>query len=136
MKTRITICIAAVIIILSGTAFKISGFQPKPWIVPEKNAKMINASPSNAATIKDGKELWVQHCQSCHGKSGKGDGPKAAQLKTESGNFTLPETQKQTDGSIFYKISEGRGDMPAFKKKIPEAEDIWNVINFIRTLKG
>ena len=38
-------------------------------------------------------------------------------------------------GSMFYKISEGRDDMPSFKKKMPEATDIWDVVNYVRSLK-
>ena len=115
----------------------ITGFQDKkPWTVPDKYLKMVNPNADNAGSVKEGKEVWVKHCQSCHGKSGKGDGMKAAQLKTEPGNFSLPATQKQVDGSLFYKISEGRDDMPSFKKKIPEAEDIWNLVNYMRTLKS
>lgn len=115
----------------------ITGFQAKkPWPAPEKYLKMANPDAANPESLKNGKELWIKHCQSCHGKSGKGDGTKAAQLKTEPGNFTLPDTQKQPDGSLFYKISEGRADMPSFKKKIPEAEDTWDIVNYIRTLKG
>ena len=110
--------------------------QPKkPWVVPDKFAKMANAVKTSPASIKEGKELWAKHCQSCHGKSGMGDGSKAAQLKTEPGNFSLATTQSQSDGSLFYKISEGRDDMPNFKKKIPDADDIWNIVNFMRTLK-
>ncbi len=108
----------------------------KPWPVPDKNYNMVNPIKPVAASIAEGKELWVKHCQSCHGKTGHGDGTKAAQLNTEPGNFTLPATQKQSDGSLFYKISEGREDMPSFKKKIPDAEDIWNIVNYMRTLKS
>lgn len=136
MKTKsirtFTFLFSGILIFSMVTAFQ----QQKPWIVPDKNAKMANPTPSSPASIKAGKELWAMHCQSCHGKSGKGDGSKAAQLKTEPGNFTLPATQKQPDGSLYYKISEGRDDMPSFKKKIPDAEDIWDVVNYMRTLKG
>ena len=90
---------------------------------------------SSAETIKAGKELWVKHCQSCHGKIGKGDGTKSATLKTEPGDFSSPAFQKQSDGSIFYKTMEGREDMPSFKKKIPDADDIWSLVNYMRTLK-
>lgn len=115
----------------------LTGFQDKkPWLAPDKYLKMVNPVATNAGSIKEGKDLWVTHCQSCHGKSGKGDGTKASQLKTEPGNFTLPATQKQPDGSLFYKISEGRVDMPGFKKKIPDADDIWNLVNYMRTLKS
>jgi mono/diheme cytochrome c family protein len=75
------------------------------------------------------------HCKSCHGNKGLGDGSKAAQLKTDPGNFSLNEEQKETDGSFFYKISEGRDDMPSFKKKISDPDDIWSLVNYIRTMK-
>lgn len=113
----------------------ITGFQPKkPWAVPDKYAKMKNPVASNAESLKNGKELWIKNCQSCHGKTGHGDGSKAAQLKTDPGNFAPAEVQQQPDGAFFYKISEGREDMPSFKKKIPDEEDIWSVVNYIRTL--
>ncbi|MDQ2862862.1 MAG: c-type cytochrome [Bacteroidota bacterium] len=113
----------------------ITAFQPKkPWVVPAKYLSMKNAAPSNAESVKNGKELYMKNCQSCHGKSGHGDGTKAAQLKTEPGDFSQVDVQKQPDGALFYKISEGREDMPSFKKKIPDEEDTWSLVNYIRTL--
>ena len=106
-----------------------------PWPVPDKYKNMPNPVKSDATSIATGKELYTQHCKSCHGTKGKGDGPKAAQLDTESGDFTKADFQKQTDGALFYKTSEGRKDMPSFKKKIADQNDIWAVVNYIRTLK-
>lgn len=113
-------------------AFKPDG--KKPWVVPGKNAKTANPVKSDATSIHNGKELYSKHCQSCHGKKGLGDGTKSAELKTEPGDFTAPGFQSQSDGSIFYKVSEGRGDMPSFKKKIPDQDDIWSIVNYVRTL--
>ena len=129
------------LIILSvfGFAFMLMAFvsrqQNDPWPVPEKYVKMANPVKSDATSIATGKELYNQHCQSCHGKKGKGDGPKSAQLDTECGDFTSGEFQKQTDGSVFYKTFEGRKDMPSFKKRISDQNDIWAVVNYVRTLK-
>jgi len=109
--------------------------QPKPWPVPEKNAKMANPVKSDAASLASAKSLWNLHCASCHGKKGLGDGSKAAQLKTTPQDMTLASFQSQSDGSLYYKIAEGRDDMPSFKKKIPDAEDIWSLVNYVRTLK-
>ena len=137
MKTKLMIAAISIAVYLFTAGFKvIPSRQPKVWVVPDKYLKMANPVASNAESIKAGKELWIKHCQSCHGKSGRGDGTKASELKTEPGNFTLPTTQKQPDGSLFYKISEGREDMPSFKKKIPDAEDMWNLINYVRTFKS
>ena len=106
-----------------------------PWVVPDKYNKMSNPVKADAESIAAGKEIWSKHCQSCHGKSGKGDGPKAAQLKTLPSDFTKADFQKQSDGALFYKTSEGRDDMPSFKKKIPDQDDIWSAINYLRTFK-
>lgn len=124
---------------LALTAFFLMAFATKvyndPWPVPEKYQKMANPVKSDAGSVADGKALFNQHCSSCHGKKGKGDGPKAAQLDTECGDFTSADFQKQSDGSLFYKTMEGRKDMPSFKKKISSENDVWAVVNFLRSLK-
>ena len=120
------------IIIVFG--FKNNDMQ-KPWPVPDNYKNMKNPVPSNEESLKTGKSLWSTHCKSCHGTKGMGDGPKAAQLKTESGDFTKASVQAQCDGSLFYKTTEGREDMPNFKKKIPDAEERWALVNYMRTFK-
>lgn len=105
-----------------------------PWKAPEKYLKMKNPVKSDAASIAAGKVLYNKHCASCHGKKGMGDGTKAAQLDTSPGDFTDKSFASQPDGSLFYKTLEGRDDMPSYKKKIPDQEDIWNVVNYMRTL--
>jgi len=126
--------IGAALLVL-GVSSGFSPFQKKPWNVPDAAKNKKNPVASDAESIAAGKALWATHCKSCHGTKGLGDGPKAAQLKTEPGDFSKPETQSQTDGALFYKTSEGRDDMPKFKQKIPDADDIWSIVNFMRTLK-
>ena len=106
-----------------------------PWPVPEKYQKMPNPVKADASSIATGKSLWNKHCVSCHGKTGKGDGTKAATLKTHPGDFSTAEFKSESDGAVFYKTSEGRKDMPSFKKKIPDADDIWSIVNYMRTFK-
>src|SRR5688572_8851200 len=93
------------------TTLAMSQAPAKPWPVPDKFSTVKNPVKPDGTNLKEGRDLYVTHCQSCHGKKGKGDGTKAAQLETESGDFTLPAFQKQTDGSLYYKIAEGRKDM-------------------------
>ncbi|MDX5345632.1 MAG: cytochrome c [Hymenobacteraceae bacterium] len=106
----------------------------KPWPVPDKYEKMKNPVKADELSLKDGKALYKKHCESCHGKAGKGDGSKSAQLETDPGNFPK-DLPGQTDGALYYKVAEGRDDMPSFKKKIPEAEEIWHIVNYMRTFK-
>ncbi len=133
MKSKILIVLATIVII--ATAFKEMNFQKKPWPVPDAAKNKKNPVAVNAGSIADGKTLWSTHCKSCHGAKGLGDGPKSAQLKTEPGDFSKSDVQAQTDGSLFYKTSQGRDDMPGFKSKIPDQDDIWSLVNYMRTLK-
>ena len=108
---------------------------PKPWPVPAKYKTMKNAKAGAKDTEGIGKNLFAQHCKSCHGVKGAGDGKKAAELSTEMRDFAATEVQAQTDGELYYKSFIGRDEMPNFEKKIASDGDRWLVINFMRTLK-
>ena len=124
-------------LILSTLVVALASFtiMQDPWPVPDKFNKMPNPLKADAESLATGKEVWVKHCQSCHGKAGKGDGSKAAQLKTAPGDFSKADVQKQSDGALYYKTIEGRDDMPSFKKKIADQDELWSVVNYMRTFK-
>jgi mono/diheme cytochrome c family protein len=108
----------------------------KPWDIPAASKSV--KSPVNlkdAGIINNGKDLWAKNCKSCHGSKGLGDGPKAASLKTNPGDFTVAAFQGQTDGEIFYETSKGRDEMPGYEKKGLEANDRWALVAYMRTLK-
>lgn len=104
------------------------------WVVPEKYVNMKNPTDPSV-DLNIGKALYKKHCQSCHGAEGYGDGSKAANLSGDLGDFSSEEFQAQTDGELFYKSYIGRGDMPNFEKKLPDEEDVWLIVNYMRTLK-
>jgi mono/diheme cytochrome c family protein len=137
MKSRLFTTVAFLIggFFLFGIISGFAPFQKKPWAVPDNYKSKKNPVASGADAISAGKALWATHCKSCHGTKGLGDGSKAAQLKTEPGDFSQGDVQSQSDGALYYKTSEGRDDMPSFKKKIPDADDIWNLVHYMRTFK-
>ena len=109
-------------------------FSQEPWKVPAKYEKMKNPQLNASDDENIGRLLYSKHCKSCHGKKGKGDGKKAASIDTKMPDFTNDSFEKQTDGSLYYKTYIGRDDMPSFKKKIPDEEEQWLVINYIKNL--
>jgi len=128
-----TIKIITTIGIFSFIFYSFTSVVQDKWVVPAKYVNMKNPiSAKQDASI--GKSLYEKHCKSCHGKEGYGDGPKAADMKGDLGDFSSAEFQKQTDGELFYKTTTGRDDMPEFIKKMPEDEDRWLVVNYLRTL--
>ena len=103
------------------------------WEVPAKYKSMENPY---AGDDEDGigEDLYKQHCRSCHGKEGYGDGTKAGELETELRYLTSEAVQAQSDGELYYKSIIGRDEMPNFEKKIRGEEDRWMVINYLRSL--
>jgi mono/diheme cytochrome c family protein len=124
------------LVLLFTISFTTNYAQEKKWDVPESSSKIKNPVKSSSENINIGKSLYVKHCKSCHGKSGEGDGTKAAELETAAGDFSSENFQSQTDGMLFYKTAEGRDDMPSFKKKIDSNEDIWLIVHYLRTFKA
>ena len=108
--------------------------QPKPWDVPANFKSMKNSVAKSEASNKTGMALYTKNCASCHGKAGLGDGVKARALKTHPGDFAGAAYQNQTDGEHFYKTKFGRGEMPKYEGKLSD-EDIWNIVNYMRTFK-
>jgi mono/diheme cytochrome c family protein len=108
--------------------------QTKPWPVPAADKAMkAPVKLTDKAVVDNGKELWAKHCKSCHGAKGIGDGPKSATLKSKIVSFAEPAFTSQTDGEIYYKTCKGRNEMPAYDKKIPEANDRWALVAYMRT---
>ena len=130
MKTIKTILLGTAIVLISSAVMA----QAKPWVVPAEYKNMKNPVANNDASVKAGMALYVKNCASCHGKTGLGDGVKARALKEFPGDFSGAAYQNQTDGEHFYKTKFGRGEMPKYEGKISD-EDIWNIVNYMRTFK-
>ncbi|MGD9931031.1 MAG: cytochrome c [Mangrovibacterium sp.] len=139
MKKYTNLFALLMVVITTGLLLSFATVQDKkdggPWNVPEKYKTMQNAHKGDEGLVKIGKMHYIKHCKSCHGGDGLGDGPKAASMKTKMNSFKSAEFQSQTDGVIYYQSFIGRDEMPNFESKIPDDEDRWAVVNYLRTLK-
>lgn len=107
---------------------------PVPWPVPAEYKNMKNPVDADAESLEIGKMMYKKRCASCHGKTGLGDGPISKRLETFSGDFSGKKYQSQTDGEHFYKTMFGKNEMPGYDGRIND-EDIWNMVNYMRTFK-
>ena len=104
------------------------------WKAPASAQKKKNPLEANAANLASGKKLYEKECLSCHGRKGKGDGPSSFTLSVIPGDLTSSKVQDQTDGELFWKITEGKKPMPSTKLTLTD-DQRWEVINYVRTLK-
>ncbi|HEX6654815.1 MAG TPA: cytochrome c, partial [Candidatus Limnocylindria bacterium] len=91
-----------------------------------------NPTPATETSISRGEDLYEANCAACHGRTGAGDGPTAADhgLVLEPLSGTLPEL---SEGAIEYRIKVGTvgSGMPGFASTLSPA-DRWDLVNFLR----
>jgi mono/diheme cytochrome c family protein len=111
--------------------------EPSP---PAEYLKMSNPYADQADAIQAGSQVFSTHCATCHGATGRGDGPTGLALNPRPADLTHMNPFGDTDGYIFWRISEGGGfapfnsAMPAWKNTLSETQ-IWQVIAYLRTIE-
>jgi mono/diheme cytochrome c family protein len=128
-RVRAVVVAAASIVFVVGVTVAHVSAQGE-WRAPA-DAK---AAKNPVKGMGNAKKTVETNCVSCHGASGKGDGPAAAALPPpKPADWTSAKVQAESDGELFWKISNGRGAMPPWKH-LPDKER-WEIVNYIRTLK-
>jgi len=105
------------------------------WNAPPTADSVQNPVPMSDASIQDGLSLFTQNCVACHGADGAGDGPTASFLSPAPANLTTPDFWKQSDGAIFWKITNGNSPMPSFAGSLTDTQR-WDVVNYLRHAFG
>jgi mono/diheme cytochrome c family protein len=104
-----------------------SVYEPDPkWQAPAEATTKLNPLADRPNVAAGGQKLYRRHCAECHGDTGQG-------LK-KAADFHLPVVQQQTDGSLFWKITNGNPDrgMPSFSR-LPELQR-WQIVLYLRQL--
>jgi hypothetical protein len=102
------------------------------WVVPEDRKNRLSTFPFSNETRQTGERQYSINCKSCHGTPGQNN---YQNLLPPPGDPATEKIQKNTDGEIFYKVSEGRGQMPSFKNALTST-DIWNIVSFLRSFNS
>lgn len=115
-------------------------FSKNTWELPDDADKTKNPVPSTPESIAKGKEFYLDrmkgNCVFCHGETGSGNEANLPRLRRKPADISNKERMAaMTDGELYWKITKGiRGIMPAGENKMPNAEDRWHIVNYIRTL--
>ena len=103
--------------------------------------QLKNPVPPTAASVSAGETTFKTYCALCHGMDAKGNGPLAPPDSKPPSLVDATWVHGSSDGEIFTVILNGPGSttpgappkMAAFKGLIPD-KDIWNVVNYLRSL--
>jgi mono/diheme cytochrome c family protein len=120
-----------------------SGVCPQPRKTKKAPAEflaMVNPMPVNNANVKAGKKLFHETaqplaCKQCHGEKGDGRGPLGGGLVPPPRNFTCGQTMSDLpDGQLFWIIKKGSTGTGMMSFAGLPDEQVWQVIQYIRTL--
>jgi mono/diheme cytochrome c family protein len=133
-RERSSVCgVLVLAIFLFAPAFAQEKHPSTPHRHPEAQ-KLKNPVPSDETSIAEGRKVYLRHCASCHGQTGKGDGSMALAGGTPSNLADETWDHGSSDGEIFVVIRDGVGtDMEAYKDSLTEKQT-WQLVNFIRSL--
>lgn len=116
-------------VLLSPSA-PLCAWEPQPG--RDEARQLTNPVAYSKESIALGRRHYLRLCQICHGADGKA----LENIDFEATNLTEPEyyLSGSTDGDIFFSTREGAGfEMPAFRDKLDD-QQIWEVVNFIRSI--
>lgn len=133
MKKNLLLLLPSVLILF---AFTLKDLQTDPWKAPDSAKSIKNPVEASKQIVsgKKGKKVFQTNCIVCHGETGVGNGPGGKSINPKPADLTSAKVQSQTDGEIFWKITNGRGPMIKWEPVIPEAQR-WDLVNYIRSLK-
>src|ERR1700745_1606647 len=103
------------------------------WTAPAAEARKKNPVAVSDSSLAAGQKIYLKRCIQCHGKTGNGDGPDAADLGIHPAKLSDPVIRAETDGELFWKITVGKKPMPNYGTRL-SSTDRWNVINYLRSL--
>ena len=99
------------------------------WRAPQSAVERQNPlSAVKPEIVAGGRKLFLRNCAECHGHDGSGI------EKKHSADLQMRTVQEQSDGALFWKISNGNAPrgMPSWSK-LPELQR-WQLVLYIRTL--
>ena len=95
--------------------------------------KLRSPIPYSKKSIAQGRGVFARNCTGCHGADGKSQ----VDVVANATDLTDPESYRDgsSEGEMFRTIRDGAGaSMPAFKSQIQHEEDLWHLVNYIRSL--
>jgi mono/diheme cytochrome c family protein len=104
--------------------------------IPAEGRKQQNPVAASPDNLRDARLHFADHCAICHGNDGTGDTLIGKGLYPKPPDLRATETQKLSDGEIFWIIENGVRftGMPAFGGSHGSQEDSWKLARFIRHL--
>jgi mono/diheme cytochrome c family protein len=105
--------------------------------VPANQRSAQNPVPPSPDILSEARGHFADHCAICHANDGSGQTPIGRNVYPKAPDLRAAETQRLSDGELFYTIHNGIRftGMPAWGKGSPEDDvESWKLVHFLRHL--
>ena len=105
--------------------------------VPANLRSAQNPVPPSPDILSEARGHFADHCAICHANDGSGHTPIGRNVYPKAPDLRAAETQRLSDGELFYTIHNGIRftGMPAWGKGRPEDDlESWKLVHFLRHL--
>ena len=119
---QVTLIISSLVLLVNCNNPETADDNPNAWKAPESSKDLKNPYKNDSTAISKGRDLYKVYCWQCHGENGYGDGAAGGALGQQPANFHSGRVRRQADGELFWKLSNGKGNMPPFKESLKEEE--------------
>lgn len=130
-KSKFTFAFLLIFWMVNNVAFA----QKNTWVAPKYANDIKNPLQGNAGATQKGMVIFKNMCAICHGDTGKGNGVAGVTLDPKPADFLALKVRDETDGAIFWKMTEGNPPMASYKNLLTE-EQRWELVNYIRKLES
>jgi mono/diheme cytochrome c family protein len=105
------------------------------FAISDSARALQNPVPNTADNLHEAELHFADHCAICHGNDGGADTMMGRGLYPKPPDLRLPQTQKLSDGELFWIIENGVRftGMPSFFSPGMQDES-WKLVHFIRHL--
>ncbi len=101
---------------------------------PPPSVKRVNPIKPTPTSLALGKKVYTSDCAMCHGKDGSGNGELGVTMNLKLRDYRDPDSLKDMeDGDIYSIIANGKDKMTGEAGRMKPAQ-IWNVVNYVRSL--
>ncbi|MCI0567370.1 MAG: c-type cytochrome, partial [Acidobacteria bacterium] len=127
MRKKLWMALLLVLILLAGTAWALCAYlshglsardTPLPieafvarrlrhFAIPREGRLTRNPIPLTPDALAEGMAHFADHCAGCHANDGSGETEMGQNLYPKAPDMRLPETQRLSDGELFYIIQNG-----------------------------
>ena len=109
-------------------------YENSPEGYEKAGLELKNPLEHTPANLAEGKRLYFNYCQACHGETGMGDGPVVQRNGPVPPAYSSEALKNLPEGKMFHTTQFGKNMMGSHASQLT-ATQRWKIIQYVQTLQ-